>query len=60
MVTDELVKAFPSELDVAFTAGMEEKLDEVEEGTAGWQAVLTEFYDRFKVDLAKAEERCGT
>ena len=57
VVTDELVKAFPSELDVAFTAGMEERLDEVEEGTAGWQAVLTEFYDRFKVDLAKAEER---
>ena len=56
VVTDELVKAFPSELDVAFTAGMEEKLDEVEEGTTGWQAVLTEFYDRFKVDLAKAGE----
>jgi DNA topoisomerase-1 len=35
---------------------MEEKLDEVEEGTTGWQAVLTEFYDRFKVDLAKAGE----
>ena len=56
VVTDELVKAFPSELDVAFTAGMEEKLDEVEEGTTGWQAVLTEFYDRFKVDLANAGE----
>ncbi len=56
VVTDELVKAFPSELDVAFTAGMEEKLDEVEEGTTGWQAVLAEFYDRFKVDLAKAGE----
>jgi DNA topoisomerase-1 len=56
VVTDELVKAFPSELDVAFTAGMEERLDEVEEGTTGWQAVLTEFYDRFKVDLAKAGE----
>ncbi len=57
VVTDELVKAFPSELDVAFTAGMEEKLDEIEEGTTGWQAVLGEFWDRFKVDLAKAGER---
>jgi DNA topoisomerase I len=56
LVTDELVRAFPREMDVAFTAGMEEKLDEVEEGTAGWQAVLTEFYDKFKEDLAKAEE----
>jgi len=56
VVTDELVKAFPSELDVAFTAGMEERLDEVEEGTTGWQAVLSEFWDRFKVDLEKAGE----
>jgi len=56
LVTDELVRAFPREMDIAFTAGMEEKLDEIEEGTAGWQAVLTEFYDTFKEDLAKAEE----
>jgi DNA topoisomerase-1 len=42
-------------MDVAFTAGMEEKLDEVEEGTAGWQAVLQDFYATFKEDLAKAE-----
>lgn len=56
VVTDELVKAFPSELDVAFTAGMEERLDEVEEGTVSWQAVLSEFWERFKVDLAKADE----
>ena len=57
VVTDELVKAFPSELDVAFTAGMEERLDEVEEGSVGWQAVLAEFWERFKGDLAKAEEK---
>jgi DNA topoisomerase I len=56
LVTDELVRAFPREMDVAFTAGMEERLDEVEEGTAGWQAVLAEFYDKFREDLAKAEE----
>ncbi|HEY6105974.1 MAG TPA: type I DNA topoisomerase, partial [Anaeromyxobacteraceae bacterium] len=55
LVTDELVRAFPREMDVAFTAGMEEKLDEVEEGTAGWQAVLQDFYATFKEDLAKAE-----
>ncbi len=55
LVTDELVRAFPREMDVAFTAGMEERLDEIEEGTAGWQAVLSDFYDTFKEDLAKAE-----
>ena len=56
LVTDELVRAFPREMDVAFTAGMEERLDEVEDGSAGWQAVLSDFYGKFKEDLAKAEE----
>ncbi len=56
LVTDELVRAFPREMDVAFTAGMEEKLDEIEEGTAGWQAVLGGFYEAFKEDLAKAKK----
>jgi DNA topoisomerase-1 len=55
LVTDELVRAFPREFDVDFTAGMEEKLDEIEEGNARWQAVLRDFYDTFKEDLAKAE-----
>jgi DNA topoisomerase I len=55
LVTDELVRAFPREMDVAFTAGMEERLDEIEDGTAAWQTVLQDFYDAFKEDLAKAE-----
>ncbi len=55
LVTDELVKGFPREMDVAFTAGMEEKLDEIEDGNAGWQDVLKDFYESFKEDLAKAE-----
>jgi DNA topoisomerase-1 len=56
LVTDELVRAFPREMDVAFPAGMEERLDEIEEGSAGWQSVLSDFYGTFKEDLAKAEE----
>jgi DNA topoisomerase-1 len=55
LVTDELVKGFPREMDVAFTAGMEERLDEIEEGTANWQAVLGDFWTGFKEDLARAE-----
>jgi len=55
LVTDLLVDSFPREMDVAFTAGMEEKLDEIEEGAAGWQTVLKDFYSGFKEDLAKAE-----
>jgi DNA topoisomerase-1 len=56
LVTDELVRAFPREMDIAFTAAMEEKLDGIEEGAAGWQQVLEEFYSKFKEDLAKADE----
>jgi DNA topoisomerase-1 len=55
VVTDELVKSFPREMDIAFTAGMEERLDEIEDGSAGWQAVLGDFYGKFKEDLDKAE-----
>ena len=56
LVTDELVRAFPREMDVAFTAGMEEKLDEIEDGTAGWQAVLKDFYSAFSEDVAAAKK----
>jgi DNA topoisomerase-1 len=55
VVTDELVKSFPREMDVAFTAGMEERLDEIEDGNAVWREVLKDFYETFKEDLAKAE-----
>jgi DNA topoisomerase-1 len=55
LVTDELVKGFPVEMDVAFTAGMEEKLDEIEEGSAQWQQVLSSFWERFKEDLERAK-----
>jgi DNA topoisomerase-1 len=55
VVTDELVKSFPREMDIAFTAGMEERLDDIEEGNAGWQDVLGDFYVKFKEDLDKAE-----
>ncbi len=56
LVTDELVRAFPREMDVAFTAGMEEKLDEIEDGNAAWQTVLRDFYGAFSEDLAAAKK----
>ncbi len=56
LVTDELVKSFPGEMEIGFTAGMEEKLDEIEEGGAQWQEVLRDFYTGFKKDLEEAEK----
>jgi DNA topoisomerase-1 len=55
ITTEELVKHFPHEMDVAFTAGMEEQLDQISEGETGLR-VLREFHDPFQVTLAKAEQ----
>ncbi len=45
---------FPDIFDVSFTAGMEDKLDLVEEARADWIKVLHEFYTPFKAALEKA------
>jgi DNA topoisomerase-1 len=54
-VTDLLVGSFPDVLDVQFTAGMEDKLDEVEEGNVNWVEVLKGFYKEFSARLDQAE-----
>ncbi|MBI3185777.1 MAG: type I DNA topoisomerase [Myxococcales bacterium] len=55
ITTEELVKAFPNEMDVQFTAGMEEKLDQISEGQLGFRKVLADFYGPFREHLARAE-----
>jgi DNA topoisomerase-1 len=55
-VTDKLVKHFPKEFDVRFTAHMEDQLDKIEEAHADWVAVLEEFYRPFAENLKKAGE----
>jgi DNA topoisomerase-1 len=55
LVTDLLVDAFPDILNVEFTAGMEETLDGIEEGTQNWVEAMKRFYAPFSADLAKAE-----
>jgi DNA topoisomerase-1 len=47
VVTDKLVQAFPEIMDVGFTAGMELKLDEVEEDHLDWIKLLKDFYGPF-------------
>jgi DNA topoisomerase-1 len=53
-VNDSLVKHFPSVMDLKFTAEMETKLDEVEEGKSDWVTLLHEFYDPFALQLTAA------
>ncbi len=55
VVSDLLVKNFSDIFDLAYTARMEEELDEVEEGKLSWQEALDEFYRKFKKDLRNAE-----
>jgi DNA topoisomerase-1 len=54
LVNDLLVKHFPNEVDVGFTAQMEEKLDRIAAGESGWVQVLRDFYAPFKATVDKA------
>jgi DNA topoisomerase-1 len=47
VVTDKLIQAFPEIMDVKFTAGMELKLDEIEEQHLDWIKLLQDFYGPF-------------
>lgn len=55
VVTELLKEYFSSIVDVEFTAEMEKKLDEVEEGNENWINVVDEFYRPLK-DLIKIAE----
>ena len=54
LVSELLVANFPGIMDVGFTAQMEEKLDQIEEGKILWREVLEEFYRSFSEELERA------
>ncbi len=54
-VNEVMNKHFPDIVDVGFTADMERKLDDVEEGRQSWKEFLHQFYGDFKVTMEKAE-----
>jgi len=51
-----LTSTFPDIFEVAFTARMEEELDEIEEGKQEWHHVIRDFWEPFSKDLAVAEK----
>lgn len=55
VVVDLMKQHFPDVIDVGFTAGMEERLDQIEEGKLERSAVLQQFYGTFKEQLQEAE-----
>jgi DNA topoisomerase-1 len=56
VVTDLLVANFADIFDPAYTARLEEELDEIEEGKEKWKNALGEFYKKFEKDLRYAEK----
>src|SRR5438876_3594763 len=54
-VNEVMNKHFPEIVDTGFTAEMERKLDDVEEGRQSWKEFLHTFYSDFKVSMEKAE-----
>ena len=54
VVCDLLVESFPYIFDVAYTAKLEEELDEIEEGTEKWTTLLNGFYKYFEDELKDA------
>jgi DNA topoisomerase I len=56
VVTDLLVENFRDIFDIAYTARLEEELDEIEDGKEKWTDALADFYKRFAKDLKYAEK----
>ena len=56
VVNDLMKEKFPDIVDTAFTARMEELLDEVEEGKENWKDILSGFYGDFERELQAAEQ----
>jgi len=58
-VTGIMKEYFSDIVDAEFTANMEGKLDNIEEGEKDWVHVIREFYGPFEKTLKSAEEKVG-
>ena len=56
VVTDKLVEAFPDLMNIGYTRQMERELDEIEDATVDWVAMLRRFYAGFSSALEIAHE----
>ena len=55
VVTGLMKDKFTDIVDTAFTANMEEQLDQVETGKVDWKSLLSQFYGGFEKELKQAE-----
>jgi len=56
LVIDLLVEHFPNIVNYKFTAEMEDKLDEIEEGKLKWAPMIKEFYTPFHKNILEKTE----
>jgi DNA topoisomerase-1 len=56
-VTDLLVEHFPEVVDLAFTARMEERLDDVARGTHEWVPMVRDFWVPFSAQVSEGREK---
>ena len=56
VVNNMMKDAFPTIVDVNFTANLEALLDKVETGTVGWKTVVANFYPDLDEAVKKAEK----
>lgn len=55
IVNTILVEYFDNVVDIDFTANMEKRLDDVEEGSIEWKDIIRDFYPDFNILVNKAE-----
>lgn len=58
-VTEYLEEYFKNLMDLKFTAGMEEQLDDIEFGKTEWKSIVGEFYKDFNKQLEYASTQMG-
>ena len=59
VVNDFLVDQFPTILDYAFTANVEQEFDEIAEGKLPWQDMMKKFYKPFHENVAHTIENAA-
>lgn len=59
IVVSLLKEYFQEIVDLEFTANMEKKLDDIEEGELPWKKVIQDFYGPFAHTLAEADQKMG-
>lgn len=54
LVTEKLKEFFPDIMSLSYTANIEDKLDDIADGTIDWEKVIRDFYDGFSKEIEKA------